>query len=503
MSSRIQVNEQDLSTFPRSTIDETGAIVVTSAKGPNYPIKCESESDVLKNFGNPSALYPEVFEAIAYSRSAPIWVASAIGEGALYGGVDVSLSGVTGFGTGRDLATFDYDSLPEISHSFFAKSPYADDLSVKIKYLTGKQFKMTLSKIISTGYSLISEYTYSLNREKDAFGRSLYIFDVFDDNDYVVAKVNTDFAGTAYTVDSLDTDFDGGTRGNAPQDSDYLSSWNNFQLKGKYPVTTFIDAKGNSAVTINTLINTYQNYAHGISVVPLGNTAAEAKTVREDLGLNTNKVSLYTNWSRIKDSYNNSSAWISNAGSVGRKYAMMNDVFDGEAPAGIDQNNHGGLLSDWEVIEMENSYTDAEMTLLNNAQINPIIKDPVYGLMAYGNNTLQVTPSDTSFIGHRRLFNYIIKNVKENILVRQVFRLNNAANRLSARIQIESLLNPIVEKGVLNDFYVVCDETNNTGEVLSQRKFIIDLYVQVVPDAEYVQLNMIFVGQTVSISELI
>lgn len=500
----MRVNEIDISPIVSSNTDEIGAMVINSSKGVyRY---CQSEKDVIETFGNPSAEYPEVFEAIAFCRTAPCHVRAAIHSDALYGGIDVSISGVAGFTSGRNIDTFSFDTYPDLSHVFFAASPYADDLYAKITFVSGKKFTLDLYKIVSTGYQLITTYNYSLIREKDNFGKSLYIFDVFENNVYVTPKVNTNFTYTNYNLSGLTATFTGGSRGTSPTVGDYTTAWNTFQAKAKYPAKIFMDVNGNSTVTVNNVIQTYQPYGHGASIVPMGNDATEAKAYRQSLGLDSSNMSLYTNWAKIRDDYNNSYAWISDIGSVGKKYAYMQDVYDAEAPAGPDERReypHGGQLNSWTYIEVEQSYTDADLQLLDEAQINPIIKDDVYGRMIFGNKTLQASLSSTSFVGTRRLYNNIIKAITTQVLPPQQFRINDATHRNKARILTNNYLEPIQTLGYLNDFYVVCDETNNTGTTMNERKFILDVYLQPTPDAEFLVLNLVYVGQTTQIQELI
>ena len=504
MSYRMRVSEIDASSIVSSNTDEIGAMVINSSKGV-YKY-CQSEADVINTFGNPSADYPEVFEAIAFARTAPVHVRAAIHSDALYGGVDVAISGITGFGTGRDISTFTFDTYPDLSHVFFAASPYADDLRAKVTYVSGKKFTLDLYKIVSTGYQLINTYNYSLIREKDNFGKSLYIFDVFNENIYVTPKVNTNFTFTNYNLSGLTANFSGGSRGTSPTVGDYTTAWNTFQAKAKYPAKIFMDVNGNSTATVNTLIQTYQPYGHGISVVPMGNTASQAVTYRQGLGLDSNNMSLYTNWAKIRDDYNNSFAWISDAGSVGKKYAYMQDVYDAEAPAGIDETRqypHGGQLNSWTYIEVEQSYTDADLQTLDEAQINPIIKDDVYGRMIWGNKTMQAALSSTSFVGTRRLYNNIIKAGITQILPPQQFRIIDDAHMRKARLLFNNYLEPIQSLGYLNDFYVVCDDTNNTGITKNERRFVVDVYLQATPDAEFISFNLSYVGSNVTITELI
>ena len=59
MSFRSQTIERDFSGFPQLVVNETGGMVVISPKGKgDKPVRCQSEADVLTNFGTPSADYP-------------------------------------------------------------------------------------------------------------------------------------------------------------------------------------------------------------------------------------------------------------------------------------------------------------------------------------------------------------------------------------------------------------------------------------------------------------
>ena len=115
---------------------------------------------------------------------------------------------------------------------------------------------------------------------------------------------------------------------------------------------------------------------------------------------------------------------------AGGKYALMTDTYDAASPAGIDENKHGGLLSDWTVQQMENDYTDTGLATLYNAQVNPIVFDNSYGWIVQGDGTMQVENSDTSFIGTKRLYKYIAKVIESQILLKQVFKVNDSVHYL-------------------------------------------------------------------------
>lgn len=394
---------------------------------------------------------------------------------------------------------FDYtttsDQSANVSHSFFAFSPCSD-----IEYgaiitpsNAGRDFVLDLYTKRTTGYTLLSSYTYSLDKKKDGFGRSLYITDVFKNNPYVIPYVNSAYTDTvSFTAPTVQEDLTGGTRGGEPQASDYLTAWNNFQKKNRYKAKNFLDPIGNSANTIVSIRDTYQPWGFCASVIPLGNNTTDAITYRQGLSLDTDQIAFYTNWTEIEDSYNNSTAWVSRIGAVGVKYAEKDPAYDSLSPAGIDRNLEGGqITSSFRPIRTEYDYSDQDLTDLNNAQINPIVLDPDYGLMIVGDRTAQVTNSDTSFVGTRRLYNRIIDAIKSQVLMQQVFKLNNPANQRTAYTLTNEYLSPILAGGYLEQYAVVCDDTNNTTEVRNRKQFVLSIYITATPNSQEVILQFV------------
>lgn len=502
MDWRNTYQEIDMAGFMSPSIDEVGQMVINSIQGPSTPVLCQGESDILTYFGNPSASYPEVFEAIAFTSQAPCWIVSAIGSGAVWGGVDVHTDCVSGFVSGRNIDTYTYVD-NTISHSFFNASPSADTLAVDVSWVSGSQFSMNLYKVSAiNGNQLITNYSYSLIKEKDYSGKSLYIFDVFDNDAYVIPKLNSTYDASVHSVVATAVLFSGGSRGNSPTVGDYATAWANFQKVNKYPAKILMDCSGLAPTTISNLITTYNPYAFGITMIPMGNDATQAIAYRASMGLSGDHMAIYTNWQKIQDNYNNSFAWISGVGSIGKKYALMIDSYDAGSPAGVDESNHGGLISDWSVKDVEYSYTDNDTLALDNAQINPFVKNEFYGLMISGDRTTLPYMTDVSYIGTRRLYNYIAKNVIEQVMKLQDFKLNDEFHRLKAKVMINDFIAPIKAASWIRDYKVVCDTTNNTDIVLQQRKFVVTIYIQVTPNSQRTVLQLVRVGQTQVISSI-
>ncbi len=400
--------------------------------------------------------------------------------------------------------TYDTDKSAEISHSFFVASPCEDELAMIVEAITGSQFKMTLYEKNGSTYNYIDEYNYSLIREKDNFGKSLYYEDIFRDNPYVIIKVNSDYVLTgSYTVDSDRTDVNGGYR-QAPLDSDINTAWEFFHQPNKYRAKIFMDVFSGFITKINSVIQSYQKHGFGITILSIGNSVTDSVSERQGLSLDSDDVAFYDNWYMIEDPYNNSYAWISNIGSIGKKYAMMKDIYDSGAPAGIDADGHGGQLSDWRYVKAEKDYSQFDLQTLDEAQINPVIFHDTYGVMVWGDKTGQVSLSDTSYIGARRAYDYLIDIIETQILLKQVFKLNDQPHREKARVMADEFIRSTFGAvGAFRDWYVKCDDENNNDAVLNQRKFILDIFVKITPTSEWVTLRLTRLAQNQVIAEFI
>jgi hypothetical protein len=498
-----------IASFDYTTVNASGVLSLGTGDG------------VATNFTGTASPIPVEEGSTEFYIGSSTTALSITDSGGTFSGTDVSAGTIT-YATGATNITFasapasgsavnmnytyNVDLSSSVSHSFFATSPYTDNLSADIEYVSGTKFKMTLYEKSGTIYTAISGYEgieYSLTREKNGFGASIYIEDVFKDDPYVIPIINTAYTGTTYTVNATKVDFSGGRRRD-PLTSDYTTGWNFFRKARKYPVRIVMDALGNAQNTINTIITTYQPYAHGLTVLSYGNSVSDHTTERSGYAIDSDNISFYCNWSRIEDVYNNSEAWISNIGSIGKKYAMMSNVYDSQSPAGIDEDDHGGQLNDWRYLEVEEDFSDSELQTLDEAQINPIIFDDTYGVMVYGDKTAQATLSDTSFISHRRAFNYLLDKITKHVLRKQEFKNNDADHRNKARILVDDFISSTLGAvGAFREWYVQCDENNNTDQILAQRRFVLDIFVKVTPNSQLIQCRLTKVGQNTVLAELI
>ena len=55
----------------------------------------------------------------------------------------------------------------------------------------------------------------------------------------------------------------------------------------------------------------------------------------------------------------------------------------------------------------------------------------------------------------------------------------------------------------ITDFRVVCDESNNTGEVIDRNEFVGDIYIKPARSINFIQLNFVAVRTGVSFEEVV
>jgi phage tail sheath protein FI len=75
------------------------------------------------------------------------------------------------------------------------------------------------------------------------------------------------------------------------------------------------------------------------------------------------------------------------------------------------------------------------------------------------------------------------------------------------RTQFKNLINPylrqVQSRRGITDFLVVCDTTNNTGQVIDSNQFVGDIYIKPNRSINFIQLNFVAVRTGVAFSTII
>ena len=165
------------------------------------------------------------------------------------------------------------------------------------------------------------------------------------------------------------------------------------------------------------------------------------------------------------------------------------------SPAGY---NRGGLRS---AIKLSYNPQKADRDILYKARINPVVDFPGQGVTLFGDKTALTRPSAFDRINVRRLF-LVLEKAIATAAKFQLFEFNDEFTRAQFRNLVEPFLRDVQGRRGIFDFKVVCDTTNNTGEVIDRNEFIGDIYIKPARSINFITLNFIAVRTGVAFSEV-
>jgi phage tail sheath protein FI len=198
----------------------------------------------------------------------------------------------------------------------------------------------------------------------------------------------------------------------------------------------------------------------------------------------------------IYDKYNDVYRWIGAAGHQAGLCANADNVADTWfSPAGV---NRGQLLG---ITKLANNPVKADRDTLYKARVNPIVSLPGQGTILFGDKTLLSRPSAFDRINVRRLFIVLEKSIATAAKA-QLFEFNDEFSRAQFRNLVEPFLRDIKGRRGVTDFAVVCDETNNTGQVIDTNRFVADIFVKPARSINFITLNFIATRTGVDFSEI-
>ena len=138
---------------------------------------------------------------------------------------------------------------------------------------------------------------------------------------------------------------------------------------------------------------------------------------------------------------------------------------------------------------------------LYKSRINPVVAFPGQGTVLFGDKTAQSKPSAFDRINVRRLFITLEKAISTAAKF-QLFEFNDEFTRAQFRNLVEPFLRDIQGRRGITDFSVVCDDSNNTGDVIDRNEFRADIFVKPARSINFIQLNFIATRTGVAFSEV-
>ena len=166
------------------------------------------------------------------------------------------------------------------------------------------------------------------------------------------------------------------------------------------------------------------------------------------------------------------------------------------SPAGT---SRGGLQN---VVKLAFNPNKAARDDLYTAAINPVVAFPGAGPILFGDKTALASPSAFDRINVRRLFLNIEKRARvlaEGVL----FEQNDTITRASFNAALSGYLSEVQARRGVTDYLVVCDETNNTPEVIDRNEFVAEVFVKPTRSINYVTVTVTATKTGVNFTEVV
>jgi len=142
-----------------------------------------------------------------------------------------------------------------------------------------------------------------------------------------------------------------------------------------------------------------------------------------------------------------------------------------------------------------------ERDLLYKNDVNPIVTFPGQGTILFGDKTLLGRTSAFDRINVRRLF-IVLEKAIATASNSTLFEFNDEFTRSQFVNLVEPYLRDVQGRRGIFDFRVVCDETNNTAEVIDSNRFVGDIYIKPAKSINFIQLNFVAVRSGVEFTEI-
>ena len=355
-----------------------------------------------------------------------------------------------------------------------------------------------------------SNYVYAISKPtgaditsgvKDKVWGSSFL-DIADPTDTLVCASLTSYIGVTLT---------GGVDGNVVDDADIIKAYQSFADVEKIDVNLILTANYspiivNKAVEIafnrkDAMVFISPNTGTGGNGPIMTNSEAAVIAYRDSLtginDLNGSYAVIDSGWKYQYDSYRGTYIWVplngDIAGLVARTEQLTEPWF---SPGGF---NRGGING---AIKLNFNPNNAQRDLLYMHGINPVVSFPGQGVVLFGDKTCQTKPSAFDRINVRRLFIVLEKAI--SIAAKySLFELNDRFTRSQFKAMVEPFLRLVQGRRGITDFLVVCDETNNTGEVIDRNEFIADIYIKPARSINFITLNFVATRTGVDFSTVV
>lgn len=236
----------------------------------------------------------------------------------------------------------------------------------------------------------------------------------------------------------------------------------------------------------------------GTGGVSLNAAAQKANTINFFRSLPSTSYAVFdSGYKQVYDRFNDRFRFIPCNGDVAGLCVNTSQVLaDWYSPAGVAR---GALRN---AIKLAYTPSQSDRDDLYTNRINPITVLPGTGVTLFGDKTALASTSAFDRINVRRLFLNLEKRV-ERLASGVLFEQNDVLTRSSFASAVNSYLAEVQARRGVTDFLVVCDETNNTPDVIDRNEFVAEIFVKAARSINFVSVTFTATKTGVAFSEVV
>ena len=197
------------------------------------------------------------------------------------------------------------------------------------------------------------------------------------------------------------------------------------------------------------------------------------------------------------DRFNNEFRYIPLNGDMAGLMARTSiNQFSWFSPAGAARGAINGA------VKLAFNPSQSQRDLLYPKRINPVVFQPGSGIILFGDKTGLGVASAFDRINVRRLF-LTVESTIERAARAQLFEFNDVITRSNFLNIVEPFLRDVKAKRGITDFVVVCDESNNTPDIIDSNQFRADIFIKPVRSINFIGLTFVATRTGVSFEEVV
>ena len=237
---------------------------------------------------------------------------------------------------------------------------------------------------------------------------------------------------------------------------------------------------------------------HRASIVDLTNPSVQTNNLLQFFGpLTSSSYAIFdSGYKYTYDRFNNLFRYVPCNADIAGLMCRTNIVaYPWFSPAGQQR----GIIKN--AIKLAYNPDKAQRDALYSARINSVVNQSGAGVLLFGDKTALAYASAFDRINVRRLF-LTVEQSLQRAAEAQLFEFNDQITRSNFVNIVEPYLRDIQAKRGIYDYLVICDETNNTPDVIDNNEFRADIFLKPAKSINYVTLTFVATRTGVSFEEV-